>query len=81
MAIGFMTWLGRVFKLRPKLMSLPEAGSAICGAAAIIAARGAIDAVDDDSSNAIAAILALAKLARAAFTLALVVGTERLVTL
>jgi uncharacterized integral membrane protein (TIGR00698 family) len=54
-----MTFLGRIFKLRPKLTSLLALGSAICGVSAIIAAKGAIDADDEDSSFAIAAILAL----------------------
>jgi uncharacterized integral membrane protein (TIGR00698 family) len=58
-AIGIMTVLGRLFKLKPKLTSLLAIGSSICGVSAIIAARGAIDAEDEDASFAIAAILAL----------------------
>ena len=58
-AIAFMTVLGRVFKLRPKLASLLAVGSSICGVSAIIAAQGAIEAEDEDASLAIAAILAL----------------------
>jgi len=58
-AIAFMTVLGRVFKLRPKLASLLAVGSSICGVSAIIAAQGAIEADDEDASLAIAAILAL----------------------
>src|SRR5256886_4531708 len=58
-AIGFMTLLGRWFKLKPKLTSLLAIGSSICGVSAIIAAKGAIDADDDDATFAIAAILAL----------------------
>jgi uncharacterized integral membrane protein (TIGR00698 family) len=54
-----MTALGRAFKLRPKLISLLAIGSSICGVSAIIAAKGAIDADDEDASYAIAAILAL----------------------
>jgi uncharacterized integral membrane protein (TIGR00698 family) len=69
LAISFMTWLGRVFKLRPKLTSLLAVGSAICGVSAIIAAQGAIDADDEDSSYAIAAILALGALALFTFPL------------
>jgi uncharacterized integral membrane protein (TIGR00698 family) len=68
-AIGFMTVLGRVFGLRPKLTSLLAVGSAVCGVSAIIATRGAIDADDEDSSFAIAAILALGALALVAFPL------------
>jgi uncharacterized integral membrane protein (TIGR00698 family) len=58
-----MTFLGRLFNLKPKLTSLLALGSAICGVSAIIAAKGAIDADDEDSSFAIAAILALGALA------------------
>src|SRR5262245_35797252 len=41
-AIAFMTFLGRVFKLKPKLTSLLAVGSAVCGVSAIIATQGAI---------------------------------------
>src|SRR5947207_5730969 len=58
-AIGIMTLLGRWFKLKPKLTSLLAVGSSICGVSAIIAAKGAIEADDDDATFAIAAILAL----------------------
>src|SRR5216110_2696102 len=58
-AIGVMTLLGRWFKLKPKLTSLLSVGSSICGVSAIIAAKGAIEADDDDATFAIAAILAL----------------------
>jgi uncharacterized integral membrane protein (TIGR00698 family) len=58
-SIAFMTWLGRRFKLKPKLVSLLAVGSSICGVSAIIAAKGAIEADDEDASYAIAAILAL----------------------
>ena len=59
----FMTFLGRAFKLKPKLTSLLAIGSSVCGVSAIIAAKGAIDADDEDSSYAIAAILALGAIA------------------
>jgi uncharacterized integral membrane protein (TIGR00698 family) len=59
LALTFMTYLGRAFKLKPKLVSLLAIGSSICGVSAIIAAQGAIDADEEDSSYAIAAILAL----------------------
>jgi len=62
-SIAFMTLLGRLFKLSPKLTSLLAVGSSICGVSAIIAAKGAIDADDEDASFAIAAILALGALA------------------
>jgi len=63
LSIAFMTLLGRIFKLSPKLTSLLAVGSSICGVSAIIATKGAIDADDEDASFAIAAILALGALA------------------
>jgi uncharacterized integral membrane protein (TIGR00698 family) len=59
LALAFMTYLGRAFKLKPKLVTLLAVGSSICGVSAIIAAQGAIDADEEDSSYAIAAILLL----------------------
>jgi uncharacterized integral membrane protein (TIGR00698 family) len=59
LSLTFMTYLGRAFKLKPKLVSLLAIGSSICGVSAIIAAQGAIDADEEDSSYAIAAILLL----------------------
>jgi uncharacterized integral membrane protein (TIGR00698 family) len=61
-SLALMTFLGRLFKLKPKLTSLLAMGSAICGVSAIIAAKGAIDADDEDASFAMAAILALGAL-------------------
>ncbi len=58
-ALTFMTWLGRTFRLSPKLTTLLAVGSSVCGVSAIIATQGAIDADEKDSSTAIAAILAL----------------------
>jgi uncharacterized integral membrane protein (TIGR00698 family) len=58
-AIALMTALGRTFKLRAKLISLLAIGSSVCGVSAIIAAKGAIEADDEDASYAMAAILAL----------------------
>jgi len=68
-AIAFMTLLGRLFHLKPKLTTLLAVGSAVCGVSAIIATKGAIDADDEDSSFAIAAILALGALALFTFPL------------
>jgi uncharacterized integral membrane protein (TIGR00698 family) len=68
-AIAFMTFLGRVFRLNPKLTTLLAVGSAVCGVSAIIATKGAIDADDEDSSFSIAAILALGALALFTFPL------------
>src|SRR5499425_518253 len=68
-SLAFMTFLGRLFGLRPKLTSLLAVGSAVCGVSAIIAAKGAIDADDEDSSFSIAAILALGAIALFTFPL------------
>src|SRR5215471_12323476 len=68
-AIAFMTLLGRVFNLKPKLTTLLAVGSAVCGVSAIIATKGAIEADDEDSSFAIAAILALGAIALFTFPL------------
>ncbi len=62
-SLAFMTFLGRVFKLKPKLTTLLAVGSAVCGVSAIIATKGVIEADDEDSSFSIAAILALGALA------------------
>ncbi|MDW5266053.1 MULTISPECIES: YeiH family protein [Acidobacteriaceae] len=59
LALTFMTYLGRAFKLGPKLVTLLAVGSSVCGVSAIIATQGAIEADEEDSSYAIAAILAL----------------------
>src|SRR5215471_9793213 len=69
LGIALMTALGRSFKLRPKLISLLAIGSSVCGVSAIIAAKGAIDADDEDASYAMAAILALAAVSLFAFPL------------
>ena len=58
-SIAVMTALGRLFDLPPKLTSLLAIGASVCGVSAIIAAKGAIEADDEDASYAIAAILAL----------------------
>ncbi|MEQ1884977.1 MAG: putative sulfate exporter family transporter [Bryobacteraceae bacterium] len=66
-SIALMTWLGRMFKLTPKLTSLLAIGSSICGVSAIIASKGAIEADDEEVSYAIAAILALGAFSLFAF--------------
>src|SRR5215813_7991131 len=68
-SIVLMTWLGNAFRLTPKLTSLLAIGSSICGVSAIIAAKGAINAKDEDASYAIAAILALGAIGLFAFPL------------
>ncbi len=67
LSLLFMHLLGRAFKLKPKLTSLLAVGSSICGVSAIIAAKPAIDADDEDASYAIAAILALGAISLFAF--------------
>jgi len=67
LSILLMTLLGRWLKLSPKLTSLLAIGSSICGVSAIIAAKGAIEADDEDVSYAIAAILALGAFSLFAF--------------
>jgi uncharacterized integral membrane protein (TIGR00698 family) len=66
-SIAVMTWLGKRFGLSEKLTSLLAIGSSICGVSAIIAAKGAIEAEDEDASYAIAAILALGALSLVVF--------------
>src|SRR6201997_5345949 len=69
LALTFMTYLGRSFKLPPKLITLLAVGSSVCGVSAIIATQGAIDADEEDSSYAIAAILALGAISLFVFPL------------
>lgn len=66
-SILVMTLLGRWLGLNPKLTSLLAIGSSICGVSAIIAAKGAIEADDEDVSYAIGAILALGAFSLFAF--------------
>jgi uncharacterized integral membrane protein (TIGR00698 family) len=63
LSLSVMTLLGRVFRLPPKLTSLLAIGSSICGVTAIMAAQGAIDPDEEDTSTAIAAILSLGAIA------------------
>ncbi len=63
LSLTVMTLLGKLFQLPPKLTSLLAIGSSICGVTAIMAAQGAIDPDEEDTSTAIAAILALGALA------------------
>jgi uncharacterized integral membrane protein (TIGR00698 family) len=69
LALAFMTWLGNRFKLTPKLVSLLSVGASVCGVSAIIATQGAIEADEEDSSYAIAAILALGAISLFVFPL------------
>lgn len=68
-SLAFMTALGKAFGLTPKLTSLLAIGSSICGVSAIIAAQGAIEADEEDSSFAISAVLALGAIALFIFPL------------
>lgn len=69
LALSLMHLLGRIFNLGPKLTTLLAVGSSICGVSAIIATQGAIDADEEDSSYAIAAILALGAISLFTFPL------------
>jgi len=69
LSFAFMHLLGHSFDLKPKLTSLLAIGSSICGVSAIIAAKPAIDADDEDASYAIAAILALGAISLFTFPL------------
>jgi uncharacterized integral membrane protein (TIGR00698 family) len=66
-SIALMTALGRWLGLTPKLTSLLAIGSSICGVSAIVAAKGAIDADDEEVSYAIGAILLLGAFSLFAF--------------
>jgi uncharacterized integral membrane protein (TIGR00698 family) len=63
LSLAVMTLLGRIFRLPPKLTSLLAIGSSICGVTAIMAAQGAIEPDEEDTSTAIAAILTLGAIA------------------
>ncbi len=63
LSLSVMTLLGHLFKLPPKLTSLLAIGSSICGVTAIMAAQGAIEPDEEDTSTAIAAILTLGAIA------------------
>jgi uncharacterized integral membrane protein (TIGR00698 family) len=63
LSLTVMTLLGRFFGLPPKLTSLLAIGSSICGVTAIMAAQGAIEPDEEDTSTAIAAILTLGAIA------------------
>jgi uncharacterized integral membrane protein (TIGR00698 family) len=63
LSLSVMTLLGAIFKLPPKLTSLLAIGSSICGVTAIMAAQGAIEPEEEDTSTAIAAILTLGAIA------------------
>src|SRR5450755_2791527 len=67
LSLLLMHGLGRAFNLTPKLTSLLAIGSSIFGVSAIIAAKGAIEADDEDASYAIGAILALGAFSLFAF--------------
>ena len=67
LSLSVMTVLGRIFRLRPKLTSLLAIGSSICGVTAIMAAQGAIEPDEEDTSTAIAAILTLGAIALVTF--------------
>jgi uncharacterized integral membrane protein (TIGR00698 family) len=63
LSLSVMTLLGQIFRLPPKLTSLLAIGSSICGVTAIMAAQGALEPDEEDTSTAIAAILTLGAIA------------------
>lgn len=63
LSLSMMHLLGWLFRLPPKLTSLLAIGSSICGVTAIMAAQGAIEPEEEDTSTAIAAILTLGAIA------------------
>lgn len=67
LSLSVMTLLGRIFHLSPKLTNLLAIGSSICGVTAIMAAQGAIEPEEEETSTAIAAILALGAIALVTF--------------
>jgi uncharacterized integral membrane protein (TIGR00698 family) len=67
LTLSVMTLLGHIFRLPPKLTSLLAIGSSICGVTAIMAAQGAIEPEEQDTSTAIAAILTLGAIALVTF--------------
>lgn len=69
LSLSVMHLLGWLFKLPPKLTSLLAIGSSICGVTAIMAAQGAIEPEEEDTSTAIAAILTLGAIALFTFPL------------
>ena len=70
LSIAFMTYLGRAFKLSPKLTTLAGRWAPRCAECRQSSrCQGAIDADEEDSSTAIAAILALGAISLLAFPL------------
>lgn len=69
LAVGCMTLLGRIFHLPERVTSLLAIGSCICGVTAILAAKDSLDATEEESHSAIAAILTLGISALVAFPL------------
>jgi len=67
LSLSVMTLLGRIFRLPPKLTSLLAIGSSICGVTAIMAAQGAINPDEEDTTTSIAAILTLGAIALLTF--------------
>src|SRR5438105_1321369 len=67
LSLSVMTLLGRIFRLPPKLTSLLAFGSSIRGVTHLLAAQGAIEPEEEDTSTAIAAILTLGAIALLTF--------------
>lgn len=52
----FTAWVGRRFRLSRPLGAVLAAGTSICGAAAIVAVAGAVDAKDEDTAVGVGAV-------------------------
>lgn len=55
--LGFGIWSGRAFGLTPTMSTLVACGFSICGAAAVAAADGVIDADDDEVATSIGLVV------------------------
>jgi len=62
-ALVFVTWVGRVFGLPPRLGTLIAVGTAICGNTAIVAIAPLIGAKDDEVSYAVGCVTVFGLLA------------------
>lgn len=64
---AFTSWLGKRFGLPRPLAALLAAGTSICGAAAIVAVSGAVDAKEEDTAVGVGAVTLYGTLAMLLF--------------
>lgn len=55
---GFTLWMGKILKVKPKLVLLVAAGTSICGASAVVATNTAIEGSDEDMVYAVSLVTA-----------------------